>query len=140
MLLISDNGCLNGNDSQGNVRSFETALAAGFCVQAKIWKLPKAFFTGIFKPEHLIDPTKLDPDKMLYKAENYDALQLLRKMALHCFCRDRDDVVLTNKNLMLCYGSTVLPQSIAMDPELVPSQHLSQVGGICSRYINGYKT
>ena len=95
--------------------------------------------TGVTHPSKGINLNKLSRDKVLIQARNSAAYLYLLKEGYHCFWRETDSFVMTNKNYILSYGGYVFPKAIVMEPEEPATLNPEDYIGICSNFIAGYK-
>tara|TARA_R110000751_G_scaffold53072_1_gene115252 strand:+ start:7497 stop:7922 length:426 start_codon:yes stop_codon:yes gene_type:complete len=139
MLYISNRGNLAGRDpkEENSIQSLQHAISSGYCVKTDLWSINGRLATGNDHPLHGIKLENFDKGKMLIRARNLPALLFLLENAYHCYWRESDDVVLTNKNFVLSFNNSLIPKSIVMNPE-DNVVNWNNYSGLCSDFISGY--
>jgi len=140
MLYISNRGNLSGRDPEreNSVEYIEHALRAGYCVNTDLWVIKDKLVTGNDFPAHSIMLNRLEKGKLLIRARNIPALLFLLENGYHCYWRESDDIVLTNKNFVLSFNNSLIPKSIVMNPEDNAVSNWNDYSGLCSDFISGY--
>lgn len=140
MLYISNRGNLAGRDPEreNSIGYLHNAVDAGYCIKTDLWIIKNRTVTGNEFPVHSINLEKFNKDKMLIRARNLPALLFLLENGYHCFWRESDDVILTNKNFVLSFNNSLIPKSIVMNPEDNVVSEWSNYLGLCSDFISGY--
>jgi hypothetical protein len=143
MKLISHRGNIDGrNERYENTISYILSALKEYDVEIDVWLIDRVFFLGHDKPTEKIDIDFLYSHSNLWiHCKNIEALHKLHKDC-HCFFHDKDDVVLTSKNIIWTHFETpVLPNSVCVLPELnnYDKNLLKQCYGICSDFIINYK-
>lgn len=140
-IYLANRGNLEGVnvDEENSMEYLQNAISKGFCVKTDIWLILGRTVTGVTHPSKGIDLNALSKDKVLIQARNSSAYFYLLEQGYHCFWRETDRFVMTNRNYILSYGGYTFPKAIVMDPEeptvLKPEDYI----GICSNFIAGYK-
>ena len=140
MLYISNKGNLSGKDpkKENTVEYLLEAVQAGYCIKTDLWVIKGRLVTGTDFPAHGINLEKFEKDKLLIQARNLPALLFLLENGYHCFCRESDDIVLTNKNFVLSFNNSLIPKCIVMNPEENIVSDWNNYLGLCSDFISGY--
>lgn len=139
-IYISNRGNLAGKDpdEENKPDYLERALEEGLCVKTDIWVIKDRTVTGTEHPSTGINLNVFDKEKLLIQARNPTALLFLLKEGYHCFWRQSDNFIMTNRNFVLSYAGSIFPKSIMMEPEdnaiLINNDYV----GICSDFISGY--
>lgn len=137
-VYLADQACVLGPESI-TPQSIENVLEkTKFGINCDIWKIADKYLIGDNYPTFNIEIESFPKERIIYNAQNYDAFSSLYKEGYHVYCRSKDDLVVTSKGIVLCFGSTVLPVGISMNPEHVPQEHLDLCFGICSKFIGAF--
>lgn len=140
MLYISNRGNLAGKkpDEENSLEYLYTAMNAGYCVNTDLWVIRGRSVTGVEEPTQAINLDNFSKDRLLIRARNLPALLFLLENGYHCYWRESDNIVLTNKSFVLSFNNSLVPKSIVMNPEDNPIYDWSDYLGVCSDFISGY--
>jgi hypothetical protein len=142
-IYLANRGNLGGVDvdEENSMDYLQNAISEGFCVKTDVWLISGRTVTGVTHPSKGVDLSRLGPrDKFLIQARNSAAYWYLLKEGYHCFWRESDSFVMTNKNYVLSYGGYVFPKAIVMEPEEPANLKDEDYIGLCSNFIAGYRT
>lgn len=139
-LLISNRGNLGGRDKEKENKpdTIRAVIDVGFCVKTDIWLIKNKTVTGVDQPIMEFNLDTVDKEKILIQARNPSAFAFLLKGGYHCFWRESDNFVMTNRNFVLSYAGTLFPHAILMMPEDNTIMTNDNYIGICSDFIAGY--
>ena len=139
-IYISNRGNLGGKDTEEENKPdyLEKALDYGVCVKTDIWLIKDRTVTGTEHPSIGINLDLFDKEKLIVQARNPSALLYLLKNGYHCFWRETDNLIMTNRNFILSYAGSIFPKSIMMLPEENTILTNDDYMGICSDFISGY--
>jgi|TARA_R110000824_G_scaffold244049_1_gene432770 hypothetical protein len=139
-IYISNRGNLGGKDTEEENKPdyLEKALDYGVCVKTDIWLIKDRPVTGTEYPSIGINLDLFDKEKLIVQARNPSALLHLLKNGYHCFWRETDNLIMTNRNFILSYAGSIFPKSIMMLPEENTILTNDDYMGICSDFISGY--
>jgi len=140
MLYISNKGNISGRDpkKENTVEYLLQAVQDGYCIKTDLWVIKGRLVTGNDFPANGIILDRFEKDKLLIQARNLPALLFLLENGYHCFWRESDDIVLTNKNFVLSFNNSLIPKCIVMNPEKNIISDWSNYLGLCSDFISGY--
>jgi hypothetical protein len=140
MLYISNKGNISGRDpkKENTVEYLLQAVQGGYCIKTDLWVIKGRLVTGNDFPANGIILDRFEKDKLLIQARNLPALLFLLENGYHCFWRESDDIVLTNKNFVLSFNNSLIPKCIVMNPEKNIISDWSNYLGLCSDFISGY--
>lgn len=140
MLYISNRGNLSGRipDNENSVDYLLAAMSAGYCVNTDVWVIRGRSVTGVKEPAQAINLNNFSKDRLLIRARNLPALLFLLENGYHCYWRESDNIILTNKSFVLSFNNSLIPKSIVMNPEDNSISDLSDYVGVCSDFISGY--
>lgn len=140
MLYVSNRGNLSGKDpkKENTVEYLLEAAQAGYCIKTDLWVIKGRFVTGTDFPANGIILERFEKDKLLIQARNLPALLFLLENGYHCFWRESDDIILTNKNFVLSFNNSLIPKCIVMNPEENVVSDWNNYLGLCSDFISGY--
>ena len=139
-IYISNRGNLAGRnpDEENKPDYLEKALDSGVCVKTDVWMIKNKTATGTDRPSIGINLNLFDKERLLIQARNPTALLLLLKKGYHCFWRESDSLIMTNRNFILSYAGSIFPKSIIMLPEENAIITNGDYMGICSDFISGW--
>ena len=145
MILISHRGNLNGKNylMENKSKYVDFALNKGYNVEVDVWLVGGEVYLGHDKPDEKININYLRNKNIWCHCKNVDALNLMIKEKIHCFFHIEDDVTLTSSNYLWTYpGKKITDNSIVVLPERLENKSIdfSNAAGICSDYIENYKT
>ena len=91
-----------------------------------------------------IDPNEIyngDADfKSSQLAKNYNALEALVTLGIHCFWHQTDKYTITSQGWIWAYpGQPGGKYTIAVHPERLTNDEVKKFAGVCSDYIDNYK-
>jgi hypothetical protein len=118
MKLYSHRGNLSGKSRFENEPAFlEEAIAAGFHVEADLWRIDGSYFLGHDGPEHKVDLERFDRPEVMFHLKNAHVPPLKQADA---FAIDNDRFVLTMRGFLWTnYGQPANDRSIMCAPDLV---------------------
>jgi|TARA_R110000744_G_scaffold185546_1_gene304968 hypothetical protein len=139
-IYISNRGNLAGKDpdEENKPDYIENALGQGVCVKTDVWVIKDRTVTGTEHPSTGINLNIFDKEKLLVQARNPTALLFLLEEGYHCFWRESDNLIMTNRNFILSYAGSIFPKSIIMLPEENAILTNNEYMGICSDFISGW--
>lgn len=139
-IYISNRGNLAGKhpDEENKPDYIENALGQGVCVKTDIWVIKNKTVTGTEHPATGINLNLFDKEKLLIQARNPTALLYLLEEGYHCYWRESDNLIITNRNFILSYAGSIFPKSIIMLPEENAIVTNNDYMGICSDFISGW--
>lgn len=147
MKYIAHRGNLSGPkaDYENKPSYIDRAISEGFDVEVDVWLIHENLFLGHDQADTQIDALFLFErmDKLWCHAKNLEALVFLVKQGFNCFYHDRDDYVLTSKNIIWAYpGQKVDKHTVCVMPERTPQQYtdvdIMDCYGICTDYVYEY--
>jgi len=142
MILISHRGNISGIDKQSENKPdyILNALNIGYNVEVDIWHHKNELYLGHDEPIILLPEELLEyKDKLWFHAKNLDALTKLKKLDVHYFWHQNDDITITSKGYWWTYpGKKLFNNSICVLPEKF-NQDISSCAGCCSDVIGRYK-
>lgn len=143
MRLISHRGNINGpnSDRENSPDYILEAIFSGYDVEIDVWFDNNAFILGHDSPQYEVSKEFLIQKDLWIHCKNINVLsKLIKYSECNCFFHDSDDVVLTSKNYLWTYpGRQLYDNSICVLPELSEQCNISNVAGVCSDFIEGYK-
>lgn len=145
MIYISHRGNLNGpNIETENTRNqILQCIDLGYSVEVDIWFENDSYFLGHDEPKEKISKNFLDhyANYIWCHAKSSEALFNLIKDNLHCFWHEEDRYTLTSKGVIWAYPNSILNKnSVCVLPEKQSINLPEQIFGICSDYIDFYRT
>jgi hypothetical protein len=144
MILISHRGNISGKmlEAENHPDYIDNTIKMGYSVEIDLWFIDGKTYLGHDKPQYEINDKWLGNriDKLWVHCKNIDSLNWIRSTALHYFWHEEDTLTLTSKNYIWAYpGKQPIIGSIAVMPE-IHNEDTIQCVGICSDYIQNYKT
>jgi len=149
MILISHRGNINGpNPERENSPDYILeAVRQGYNVEVDFWFMEGKFRLGHDDPEYNIPLSLLEDygTKLWIHCKNAEALLKLKEIDpigahLNYFWHQEDDFTITSRGYIWTFpGKSLSSNSIAVLPETVPTQDLSNCLGICSDVIKNYR-
>ena len=140
MILIAHRGNLNGpNPEKENSPPYlNKALASGYNVEMDVWFVDGKWYLGHDEPGYEIDITFLLKEGLWCHAKNFEALERLLNLGVHCFWHDEDEATLTSRGYIWTYpGKALTKKSICVMPEKA-SYETIECAGICTDYVVEY--
>lgn len=144
MKLISHRGNINGKilESENKPDYIDDTICLGYEVEIDMWWINGKTYLGHDKPQYEVNDKWLEEriDNLWVHCKNIELLNWIRSTSLHYFWHETDTITLTSKNYIWAYpGKQPIIGSIAVMPEL-NNDNISQCIGICSDFIQNYKT
>ncbi len=142
-ILISHRGNLNGKnpEKENSIKYINEAIKKGFEVEVDVWLINHSFFLGHDKADYPVGKDFLKRPQLWCHAKNIDALFALQENRSHFFWHQEDDFALTSKGYIWTYpGKKLTKNSICVMPETVNYKYINNCIGICSDFIQNYKT
>lgn len=146
MILISHRGNINGRiESWENEPTYiDLAISKGYDVEVDIWYKDNTLWLGHDKPDHSIDMKWIvsRESKLWIHCKNVDAIIYFKECGhnVNYFWHEEDTLTLTSKGYIWAYpGKQPIKNSIAVMPE-IDNDDVIHCLGICSDYIEKYKT
>ena len=145
MILISHRGNINGRieDSENKLEYIDDAISMGYDVEIDIRKVGDDLFLGHDTPQYKVDYNWLidRKDKLWIHCKNVEAMEWFdSNREFNYFWHEKDTVTLTSNGSIWAFpGKQPIKNSIAILPEIF-NDNISQCRGICSDYIQQYKT
>jgi len=145
MILISHRGNINGRieDSENKLEYIDDAISMGYDVEIDIRKVGDHLFLGHDTPQYKVDYNWLidRKDKLWIHCKNVEAMEWFdSNREFNYFWHEKDTVTLTSNGSIWAFpGKQPIKNSIAILPEIF-NDNISQCRGICSDYIQQYKT
>jgi hypothetical protein len=148
MLFISHRGNLiEPNPLLENHPTYiQNALDIGVDVEVDIWFDNGKFYLGHDKPDRLLPAHFLENEHIWFHCKNVEALYTIEQRdffqgsSIKYFWHQEDDVTLTsNKKIWTYPGKLLVPNSIAVLPEIATHGDLWSCYGICTDNIYQYK-
>ena len=98
------------------------------------------FWLGHDEPTEAVDREWLKDNDLWCHAKNYNALEAMMAMGIHCFFHQKDDYTLTSYGYMWAYpGKPGGVKTIAVHPEKLSLPEVKKFAGICGDNITTYK-
>ena len=144
MKLISHRGNINGPipEAENKPEYIDDTIRLGYDVEIDMWWVNGRLYLGHDEPQYEVSDDWLGDrmDKLWVHCKNIELLYWIRSTALHYFWHENDTVTLTSKNYIWAYpGKQPIIGSIAVMPE-IHEEDITQCIGICSDYIQDYKS
>ena len=144
MILISHRGNVNGpNPNEENTKDYiKKAVSLGFEVEIDVWFINNEWYLGHNKPTNKINFSWINNTNLWCHAKNINALYEMINKNIHCFWHQKDDFTLTSHRYIWTYpGKKLTKNSICVLPEIIENIIIpNDISGICSDYIQNYKT
>jgi len=143
MILIAHRGNTNGPipERENTVSYIKEALDKGYHCEIDICKWDgESFWLGHNEPIEAVDREWLKDNNVWCHAKNYNALEAMIAMGIHCFFHQKDDYTLTSYGWMWAYpGMPGGVKTIAVHPEKLSIEEVKKFAGICGDNIEKYK-
>jgi hypothetical protein len=144
MILISHRGNINGRiiDAENRPDYIEDTIRLGYDVEIDMWWIDGRIYLGHDKPQYEVSEEWLSEriDKLWVHCKNIELLNWIKSTTLHYFWHETDTITLTSKEYIWAYpGKQPIKNSIAVMPE-IHEEDITQCLGICSDYIEYYKS
>ena len=147
MIFISHRGNLNGrHESLENLPNYiDVAISKGYDVEIDVWCKDDILWLGHDKPDYGIDFRWFRDriSKLWIHCKNIDALNYFNNCGyeINYFWHQEDDFTITSSGYFWTYpGKQLTTNSIAVMPETKEFENIEIAFGICSDYIEKYKT
>jgi len=147
MILISHRGNISGRfESHENEPTYiDLAIKNGFDVEIDIWYKDKMLWLGHDQPQYGIDFRWIRDrvSKLWIHCKNIESMIYLKECGYHInyFWHQEDDVTITSLGYFWTYpGKQLTINSIAVLPESKYFDSIEIAYGICSDYIENYKS
>lgn len=145
MILISHRGNISGKvpELENKPEYIDNSLNLGYEAEVDIWFYNSLLWLGHDEPQYKIDRDWLDSrgDKLWIHCKNVGALEWFKSNPVfNYFWHETDTVTITSQGFLWAYpGKQPIKYSIAVLPE-IHSDDVSTCIGICSDYIQNYKS
>tara|TARA_R110000803_G_scaffold161499_1_gene225184 strand:+ start:867 stop:1310 length:444 start_codon:yes stop_codon:yes gene_type:complete len=143
MILIAHRGNTNGPnpERENTVAYIKEALDQGYHCEIDICKWDgEKFWLGHDEPTEAVDREWLKDNDLWCHAKNYNALEAMMAMGIHCFFHQQDDYTLTSYGWMWAYpGKPGGVKTIAVHPEKLFLSDVKKFAGICGDNLTTYK-
>jgi len=147
MILISHRGNINGRDDslENNPTYIDYAISKNFDVEIDVWVKDNMLWLGHDLPQYLIEFTWIMDrfPKLWIHCKNIEAMIYFKesKKPVNYFWHQEDDVTITSLGYFWTYpGKKLTHNSIAVMPEIKYFDEINIAYGICSDYIETYKS
>lgn len=137
--IIAHRGNTNGpNPALENTPEYLIhTLKQGYHVETDVWFVEGKWRLGHDIPMYPVSTDLLKNPYVICHAKTPETLAKLLEMDCHCFFHDKDEVVLTSKNLLWTFpGGRLTSNSIAVMPELTTGWYTNSCRGVCTDYVS----
>jgi hypothetical protein len=148
MRFISHRGNLTGPTPflENHPTYIQHALDEGVDVEIDIWYTDGQFYLGHDEPQSKVPEHFFTDDRLWFHCKNVEALYAIEKReffqgsSIKYFWHQEDDVALTSNKMIWTYpGKLLVPNSIAVLPEIAYSGDLWSCYAICTDEIYQYR-
>ena len=143
MILIAHRGNTNGKnpDRENTVEYIEEALKKDYHCEIDLCKFDgKQFYLGHDVPGEAVSIQWLASNRLWCHAKDYQTLQALVAMGIHCFWHQEDKYTITSQGWIWAYpGQPGGKYTIAVHPERLTEEEIKKFSGVCSDHIDNYK-
>jgi hypothetical protein len=148
MHFISHRGNLTGPSPllENHPSYIQHALDEGVDVEIDVWFTDGQFYLGHDVPQSPVPEHFFTDDRLWFHCKNVEAMyaielrEFFQHSSIKYFWHQEDDVALTsNKRIWTYPGKKLVPNSIAVLPEVAYNGNLWDCYGICTDYIHQYK-
>lgn len=145
MILISHRGNVSGRipEVENSLEYVDAALSIGYDVEIDVRMIDGVLFLGHDEPQYGTTQDWLNKrsDKLWIHCKNIEAIEWFNGIyGFNYFWHDTDTVTLTSKGFVWTYpGKQPIKRSIAVLPEMY-NEDVSNCVGVCSDYIQNYKS
>ena len=143
MILISHRGNTNGPNpkKENTIQYIEQTLKQGYHCEIDICKFDgRKFYLGHDEPGEPVSIDWLNTNQVWCHAKNYNALEALVTLGIHCFWHQTDKYTITSQGWIWAYpGQPGGKYTIAVLPERLTNDEVKKFAGVCSDYIDNYK-
>jgi len=145
MVLISHRGNTNGKfESYENEPMYiDKAISDGFDVEVDVWMIEGVLLLGHDEPQYGVTQQWFNEryERLWIHCKNVEAMEWFdSNREFNYFWHEKDTVTLTSNGSIWAFpGKQPIKNSIAILPEIF-NDNISQCRGICSDYIQQYKT
>jgi hypothetical protein len=147
MFLISHRGNINGRfESYENEPTYiDLAISKGYDVEVDVWYKDGLLWLGHDNPDYVVDFRWFRDriSKLWIHCKNIEALLYFKECGynMNYFWHQEDDVTITSIGFFWTYpGKRLTNNSIAVMPEIKEFENLEISLGICSDYIENYRS
>lgn len=147
MFLISHRGNINGRfESYENEPTYiDLAISKGYDVEVDVWYKDGLLWLGHDNPDYGVDFRWFRDriSKLWIHCKNIEALLYFKECGynMNYFWHQEDDVTITSLGFFWTYpGKKLTENSIAVMPEIKEFENLEVSLGICSDYIENYRS
>lgn len=147
MKLISHRGNINGRmESWENEPTYiDIAISKGYDVEVDVWYKDDFLWLGHDEPDYGIDLVWFREriSKLWIHCKSIDTLMFFKKCGhdFNYFWHQNDDVTITSKGHFWTFpGKQLTENSIACMPEIEKFENIDISYGVCSDFIENYKT
>lgn len=143
MLFISHRGNLDGAqpDKENRPAYIQQALDAGFDVEVDVWFIDGELYLGHDAGVYAIPKHFLNDHRIWFHCKNPSALNYFKhRDKIKYFWHQTDDYTLTSNRKIWSYpGKLLMPDSIAVVPEVSYKGILWDCHAICTDFVYKYK-
>jgi len=143
MILIAHRGNTNGvnPEKENTVAYIEEALRQGYHCEIDICKFDgEQFYLGHDEPQEPVSIQFLRNNPLWCHAKNFNALQSIINLGIHCFWHQEDKYTITSQGWIWAYpGQPGGNHTIAVHPENLTDEEIKKFSGVCSDHIDNYK-
>jgi hypothetical protein len=144
MILISHRGNLGGKiEGRENSPSYiEQAIREGYDVEIDARLIQNFVWLGHDEPQYQVDAYWLNKykDNLWIHSKNLSALFYFKNLGFNTFYHDKDSATLTSKGYVWCYPGKDTSGGICVLPEWNDFDVADGVIGICSDYIERWRS
>jgi hypothetical protein len=119
----------------------EYVLSQGIDVEIDVWYVEEQFWLGHDNPQYLVKEEFLLKEGLWCHAKNWQALEQLLRIGVHCFWHQEDDYTLTSKSIVWVYPRKFLfKDSVCVMPESTAFSldEISKCMGVCTDFVFEY--
>jgi len=143
MILIAHRGNTNGinPEKENTVAYIKDALRQGYHCEIDICKFDgEQFYLGHDQPQEAVSIEFLRDNPLWCHAKNFNALQAMTNLGIHCFWHQEDKYTITSQGWIWAYpGQPGGQHTIAVHPERLTDDEINKFSGVCSDHIDNYK-
>lgn len=143
MHWISHRGNLEGPNPllENDPGYIQLALDKGFDVEVDVWFIDGELYLGHDTGIHALPKEWLSNFRFWFHCKNINALDFFKKTdGVKYFWHQEDDYTLTSNRKIWTYpGKPLLPECIAVVPEVAYNGNLWDCYAICTDYIHKYR-
>jgi hypothetical protein len=145
MKLISHRGNINGRieNYENHPDYIDDTILLGYDVEVDVWMIEGVIFLGHDEPQYGISQHWLNQrrEKLWIHCKNIEAMVWFNDIGgFNYFWHEKDTVTLTSFGVIWAYpGKQPIRNSIAVMPE-IHKDNIEKCLGVCSDYIQNYKS